>query len=82
MQAYGGAKLGDRTMLDALIPAVEALEQGLPAAAAAAREGAERTAAMGHAGAGRSSYVPEQALLGVADPGAEAVARAWQALAA
>ncbi len=28
MQFYGGANAGDRTMLDALIPAVEALERG------------------------------------------------------
>jgi dihydroxyacetone kinase len=81
MQEYGGAQPGDRTMLDALVPAVEALAQGLPAAARAAREGADRTAQMGHAGAGRSSYVPEHALLGAADPGAEAVARAFAALA-
>jgi dihydroxyacetone kinase len=75
MQEYGGAKLGDRTMLDALVPAVGALRTGgLQGAAHAAVEGAARTAAMTKAGAGRSSYVREDALRGVPDPGAVAVA--------
>lgn len=39
MQEIGGACLGDRTMVDALAPALEALGEGLPAAAAAARAG-------------------------------------------
>ncbi|MFC0336315.1 dihydroxyacetone kinase [Kushneria avicenniae] len=83
MQHYGGAQQGDRTMLDALIPAVKALVDGqsLEAAADAARSGADDTASMRKAGAGRSSLVPEQALDGVVDPGAEAVARLFEALA-
>lgn len=83
MQHYGGAQQGDRTMLDALIPAVETLTDGqsLEAAAHAARSGADDTATMRKAGAGRSSLVPEQALDGVVDPGAEAVARLFEALA-
>ncbi|GAB2796835.1 dihydroxyacetone kinase subunit DhaK [Halomonas shantousis] len=83
MQTYGGARLGDRTMLDALIPALEALHAGqsMQEAAAAARQGADRTAEMGHAQAGRSAYVPESALKGVVDPGAEAVARVFATLA-
>ncbi|MGO1068252.1 dihydroxyacetone kinase subunit DhaK [Lysobacter sp. CA199] len=81
MQHYGGAVSGDRTMLDALIPAVEALDEGLAAAARAARAGADRTATMTRAGAGRASYVPEHALAGAIDPGAEAVARAFASLA-
>ncbi|MGO4262282.1 dihydroxyacetone kinase subunit DhaK [Lysobacter sp. TAB13] len=81
MRHYGGAAPGDRTMLDALIPAVEALDQGFAAAARAAREGADRTATMTRAGAGRASYVPEHALVGAIDPGAEAVARAFASLA-
>lgn len=80
MQTYGGARQGDRTMLDALIPAAEALPRDLDAAISAARAGANSTAAMTRAGAGRASYVPEAALLGTADPGAEAVARAFAAL--
>ncbi|MEW5316571.1 MAG: hypothetical protein WDW38_007938 [Sanguina aurantia] len=82
MQHYGGAQLGDRTMLDALIPAVQALAQGLAAAASAARAGADHTATMTRARAGRSASVPAHALAGVVDPGAEAVALAFAALAA
>jgi len=83
IQHYGGASEGDRTMLDALLPAVAALEarQGLAAAAAEARRGAERTATMTSAKAGRSSYVPEAALRGVPDPGAVAIACIFEALA-
>ena len=41
IQQYGGASEGDRTMLDALLPAVSSLEagEGLAGAAAAARRG-------------------------------------------
>ncbi|OLO08176.1 glycerol kinase [Salinicola sp. MH3R3-1] len=83
MQAYGGAGLGDRTMLDALIPAIESLQRGesLTQAAQAARDGAQATAALTRANAGRSAYVPESALKGIVDPGAEAVARVFEALA-
>jgi dihydroxyacetone kinase len=83
VQEYGGAIEGDRTMLDALVPAVRALEagEGMPAAARAARAGADRTAGMTLARAGRSSYVPEDALRGVADPGAVAFAAVFEALA-
>ncbi|MGH8083248.1 MAG: dihydroxyacetone kinase subunit DhaK [Lysobacter sp.] len=82
MRHYGGAGPGDRTMLDALMPAVDALSAGVNAAASAAREGADRTATMVRAGAGRASYVPEHALAGAIDPGAEAVARAFASWAA
>ena len=83
VQRYGGAQEGDRTLLDALLPAVRALEEGhsLAAAAHAAREGAARTAAMTTAKAGRASYVREDALRGIADPGAAAVAAIFEALA-
>lgn len=81
IRQYGGASEGDRTMLDALIPAVAALDGGVPAAAAAARAGAARTALMTTARAGRSGYVPAEALRGVADPGAVAMARVFDALA-
>jgi triose/dihydroxyacetone kinase / FAD-AMP lyase (cyclizing) len=82
MKEYGGAKLGERTLLDALEPALTALATGdLAAAARAAREGAARTATMTKAGAGRSSYVPADALRGVPDPGAIAVAAVFEALA-
>jgi triose/dihydroxyacetone kinase / FAD-AMP lyase (cyclizing) len=79
---YGGARAGDRTLLDALVPAIAALrEGGLAAGVRAAGEGAARTATMKSAGAGRSSYVRQEALLGVPDPGAVAVAAVLTALA-
>ena len=37
MQEIGGAKLGDRTMVDALLPALDELNQSLGSAAIAAR---------------------------------------------
>lgn len=82
MEEYGGATLGDRTMLDALRPAISALEtNGVEAAARAAADGAARTATMTRARAGRSSYVREEALRGVPDPGAMAVAAVFTAIA-
>jgi triose/dihydroxyacetone kinase / FAD-AMP lyase (cyclizing) len=83
MRFYGGAGPGDRTMLDALIPAVETSERGGDwiAAARAAREGADSTAKMTKAHAGRSSYLAATALEGVADPGAVAIAVAFEAAA-
>jgi len=83
IQQYGGASEGDRTMLDALVPAVTALQrgEGLAGAAAAAKRGADRTATMTNARAGRASYVPEAALRGVPDPGAVAMAAVLAALA-
>lgn len=83
VQQYGGAAAGDRTMLDALLPAIAALEsnEGVRAAAAAARRGADQTAMMTSARAGRSSYVPVDALRGVPDPGAVAFAAIFESLA-
>ncbi|BAV49684.1 dihydroxyacetone kinase [Mesorhizobium sp. 113-1-2] len=81
MTFYGGAKPGDRTMVDALEPALKALDaNGLEEAAAAARRGAEATAAMEKAKAGRSAYVGTK-LQGVVDPGAHAVAEVFAAAA-
>ncbi|EFJ46445.1 hypothetical protein VOLCADRAFT_62675 [Volvox carteri f. nagariensis] len=83
VQKYGRADVGCRTMLDALLPARDALatslESGADAAAAAAAAasaaaaGAEATRGMA-ATAGRASYVPAEVLAEVADPGARAVA--------
>ena len=78
----GGARPGDRTLIDALFPALEALSQGLPAAAVAARTGADHTATITRAKAGRASYIAESKLAGHNDPGAEAVARLFEHLAA
>ena len=77
----GGASPGDRTMIDALLPALEALPAGLKAAAQAARTGANLTATITKAKAGRASYIAESKLAGHNDPGAEAVARLFEQLA-
>ena len=80
LQEIGGAKLGDRTMVDALQPALEAFGQGLPKAAEAARRGADRTADIIRARAGRASYLSAEQIRGHVDPGAEAVARLFERL--
>lgn len=81
MKHYGGADLGDRTLIDALQPALEALQNGdIQAAAQAAKKGADATACMQKAGAGRSSYVNKENLEGVTDPGAVAVAEVFKAM--
>jgi triose/dihydroxyacetone kinase / FAD-AMP lyase (cyclizing) len=80
IQQVGGASLGDRTMVDALSPALDALPAGLQAAAAAARNGADKTAKILRAKAGRASYVSESHLDGHNDPGAEAVAILFEEL--
>ena len=84
VQEVGGAKLGSRTMLDALLPALAILERGgsLKEAAEAARVGAEETATMNAATAGRAGYLRADSLLGVKDPGAAAVAVVFAALSA
>jgi dihydroxyacetone kinase len=80
MQEIGGAKPGDRTMIDALHPALDALGDGLAVAAKAARAGADSTAAMERAHAGRASYINPDQLRGNIDPGAEAVARLFEGI--
>jgi dihydroxyacetone kinase len=71
-------------MIDALAPALAALVSGrsIAEAAIAAREGANATAMMTRAKAGRSSYVSATNLQGIVDPGAEAVACLLEGLAA
>jgi dihydroxyacetone kinase len=82
MQQIGGAEPGDRTMIDALQPALDALKDGFGSAAAAARKGADHTATLSKANAGRASYLNADQLIGHNDPGAEAVARLFEHLAA
>jgi ATP-dependent dihydroxyacetone kinase len=82
IQQVGGAQLGDRTMIDALAPAIAALPQGIPAAAHAARSGADATANLTRAKAGRASYLAASKLAGFNDPGAEAVALLFEDLVA
>lgn len=89
VQRYGGAAAGDRTMLDALLPALDVCQdisdgrdwkEVLPRAAAAATEGAAQTATL-RAQAGRASYV-DPARVTTPDAGATALATVLQALAA
>ncbi|RST15083.1 dihydroxyacetone kinase subunit L [Streptomyces sp. WAC05374] len=79
----GGAAAGDKTMLDALEPAVEALAESLGAsfgaAAEAADQGALATVPM-RARKGRASYLGERSV-GHQDPGATSSALLIAALA-
>jgi dihydroxyacetone kinase len=80
MQQIGGAQLGDRSMVDALKPALDALEGSHFAAAKAARKGAIHTSTIVKARVGRAAYVNAEHLQGHIDPGAEAVARLFEDL--
>jgi len=80
IQQVGGAQLGDRTMIDALQPALDALPNGVEAARKAARVGADLTATILQAKAGRASYISADKLEGHNDPGAEAIAKLLEGL--
>jgi len=82
IQLYGGATVGSRTMLDALIPAAAALidTKEIKEASDKAKWGADGTAQMKVASAGRSNYLSEEQLTGTPDPGAVAVAIVMEAL--
>jgi len=69
---YTRARLGDRTMLDCLIPFVETLRDSggdVKKAIEEAKKGVEGTKTM-QAKLGRSTYLDESATMGVPDPGA------------
>ncbi|MET9908142.1 dihydroxyacetone kinase subunit DhaL [Streptomyces sp. NPDC006476] len=68
VMALGGAAPGDKTMIDALVPAVDALGDGFPAARTAAEQGALATTPL-QARKGRASYLGERSV-GHQDPGA------------
>ncbi|WP_129311176.1 dihydroxyacetone kinase subunit DhaL [Streptomyces sp. L2] len=68
VMALGGAAPGDKTMIDALVPAVDALTDGFAAARSAAEEGAKATTPL-QARKGRASYLGERSI-GHQDPGA------------
>jgi len=69
VMTLGGAAPGDKTMIDALVPAVDALgEGGFAAARTAAEEGALATTPL-QARKGRASYLGERSI-GHQDPGA------------
>ncbi len=88
--ARGKAEVGDKTMVDALSPAVDAASKAaaegadvagvLAAAAAAAAAGAQATTPM-QAHKGRASYLGERSI-GHVDPGAQSTAYLLASLAA
>ncbi|MEU6017704.1 dihydroxyacetone kinase subunit DhaL [Streptomyces sp. NPDC047515] len=75
----GGAQAGDKTMLDALLPAAEALDTSFKAAREAAEAGALATVPL-QARKGRASYLGERSI-GHQDPGATSSALLIAALA-
>jgi dihydroxyacetone kinase-like protein len=89
IKARGRADLGDKTLLDAIIPTIDTIERQidlghdtaatLAAAAVSAREAAEATRPM-RAMRGRASYTGERSI-GTLDAGAVAVAVMFEALA-
>ena len=89
IKARGKSDVGDKTLLDALVPAVDVLEEqvrsgepataALKAAALVAREQAEATRGM-LAKRGRAAYTGERSI-GTLDAGAVAVAVMFEALA-
>ncbi|MEU3956529.1 dihydroxyacetone kinase subunit DhaL [Streptomyces achromogenes] len=79
VMTLGGAAPGDKTMIDALVPAVDALGTGFAAARAAAEEGAAATIPL-RARKGRASYLGERSV-GHQDPGATSSALLIAALA-
>lgn len=72
VRTLGGAAPGDKTMIDALVPAVDALGDSFTAARAAAEEGAVATTPL-QARKGRASYLGERSI-GHQDPGATSAA--------
>lgn len=90
MQSRGRAEIGDKTLLDALAPAIASLSDsarasstlsvGLAAAASAARAGAEATRAM-QPRAGRARWLANRSD-GLEDAGAHAIALALTSAAA
>ncbi len=89
IQARGKAELGDKTLLDALVPAIDTLEQqvaagaspadAVAAMAATARRCADDTAQL-QARRGRASYTGERSI-GSVDAGATAIAVILERLA-
>jgi len=89
IKARGRSDVGDKTLLDALVPAADSIEESLAAgadaqdvlrtAARVARERAEATRSM-QAMRGRASYTGERSI-GTLDAGAVAIAVMFEALA-
>ncbi|MFI1755164.1 dihydroxyacetone kinase subunit DhaL [Streptomyces sp. NPDC020571] len=78
VRTLGGAAPGDKTMVDALVPAVDALGDSFAAASTAAADGAGATTPM-QARKGRASYLGERSI-GHQDPGATSAALLFEAL--
>lgn len=84
IKAMGGAEIGEKTMVDALEPAIIALEgeleliQALESATLSAFEGAEATKGM-VAKHGRAKFLGQKSI-GLQDPGATSIALIFQAL--
>ncbi|MGA5895905.1 dihydroxyacetone kinase subunit DhaL [Streptomyces venetus] len=72
VMTLGGAAPGDKTMIDALVPAVDVLGDSFEAARTAAEEGAVATTPL-QARKGRASYLGERSI-GHQDPGATSAA--------
>ncbi|MFI6850729.1 dihydroxyacetone kinase subunit DhaL [Streptomyces sp. NPDC050416] len=72
VRTLGGAAPGDKTMIDALVPAVDALGDSFTAARTAAEEGAVATTPL-QARKGRASYLGARSI-GHQDPGATSAA--------
>lgn len=79
VMTLGGAAPGDKTMIDTLVPAVDALGAGFAAARTAAEQGALATTPL-QARKGRASYLGERSI-GHQDPGATSAALLIAALA-
>jgi phosphoenolpyruvate---glycerone phosphotransferase subunit DhaL len=89
LRKLGGASVGDKTLVDVLAPAIEALNEALAdgasaerafdIAADAAEEAAQATIPL-RARKGRASYLGERSE-GHEDPGAASCALLWRALA-
>jgi dihydroxyacetone kinase-like protein len=79
VMTLGGATPGDKTMIDTLVPAVDALGTGFAAARTAAEQGALATTPL-QARKGRASYLGERSI-GHQDPGATSAALLIAALA-
>lgn len=82
----GKSQVGDKTILDAMAPAIDALKRsagpddGLEAAIAAAREGVENSKSL-QSQRGRAAWLQERSI-GLADPGATAFVRFLEELEA
>jgi phosphoenolpyruvate---glycerone phosphotransferase subunit DhaL len=79
ISARGKAEVGDKTILDALVPSLEAIDDGLDAMVAAARTGVEETTGK-QSQHGRASWLNERSI-GRQDPGATAYVRFLESLA-